>query len=213
MMPRRVIAGLAGALILLGGLLYLVRPGSGDYQLPGGAHQSAPAGGYRGALITPARPAPPTVLTGQRGARIDLAGYRGRAVLATFLYAHCPDVCPLIAAKLRLAQARLGPQAARVALVAISVDPRGDTPQAIGAFLRAHALDGRMEYLRGSAPELTRVWAAWNVGSQRDSGHPELVAHSALVYGISATGRLTTLYPASFDPADVAHDASLLASR
>jgi protein SCO1/2 len=134
-------------------------------------------------------------------------------VLVTFLYANCPDVCPLIAAKLRAVKAKLGAQGPRVQLVAISVDPRGDSPPAVAAFLRAHALTGQMEYLRGSAGQLGRVWAAWQVGSQRDSGHPELVAHSALVYGITAGGRLTTVYPPDFDPADVAHDVPLLAGR
>ncbi len=82
----------------------------------------------------------------------------------------------------------------------------------MAAFLRAHALTGRMEYLLGSAGELGPVWAAWNVGSQRDSGRPELVAHSALVYGIGASGRLTTVYNADFNPADVIHDVPLLAA-
>jgi protein SCO1/2 len=207
---RRLIAGLVGALVVLGGLLYAVIPGSTTTPLPGGARAAGPGGGLRGSLVAPVRPAPATVLTDSRGRSIDLAGYRGRAVLVTFLYTRCPDVCPLIAAKLQSVRSRLG---ARVQLVAISVDPRGDTPRTVAAFLRAHALTGQMEYLLGSAGRLGRVWAAWNVGSERDAARPELVAHSALVYGVSATGRLTTIYPADFNPADVAHDVPLLAAR
>jgi len=37
------------------------------------------------------------------------------------------------------------------------------------------------------------------------------VSHSALVYGISASGRLTTVYPANFEPAEIAHDVPRLA--
>jgi protein SCO1/2 len=210
---RGVIAGLIGGLALLAGALYLARPGPTAAPLPGGAHQNAPGGGYRGSLVSPVRAAPATVLTDDRGRRVDLAGYRGRAVLVTFLYTHCPDVCPLIASHLRAAQARLGARAAEVALVAISVDPRGDTRRTVADFLRGHALTGRMEYLLGSAAELGRVWAAWSVGSERDAGRPELVAHSALVYGVSATGRLETVYPASSSPDDIAHDVPLLARR
>jgi protein SCO1/2 len=210
---RRLIAGLIGALVVLGGVLYAVIPGSTATPLPGGARPTGPGGGLRGSLVEPVRPAPTTVLTDSRGRSIDLAGYRGRAVLVTFLYTRCPDVCPLIAAKLEAVRARLGAGAAGVQLVAISVDPRGDTPRTVAAFLRAHALTGQMEYLRGSAGRLSRVWAAWNVGSERDAGRPELVAHSALVYGVSAGGRLTTIYPSDFNPADVAHDVPLLAGR
>jgi protein SCO1/2 len=206
---RGLIAGLLAALVVLGGALYLVIPGGPDPALPGGAHVTAAGGGYRGSLALPVRPAPATRLADQRGVPVDLARYRGRAVLVTFLYARCPDVCPLIASKLRAVKAR----APRVQLVAISVDPRGDTPRTVAAFLRAHGLTGKMEYLLGSAGALGRVWAAWQVGSQRDSGHPELVAHSALVYGITASGRLTTVYPADFDPADAAHDVPRLAAR
>ena len=37
------------------------------------------------------------------GRRVTLAQYRGKAVLVTFLYTNCPDICPLIASNLRVA--------------------------------------------------------------------------------------------------------------
>ena len=70
-----------------------------------------------------------------------------------------------------------------------------------------------MQYLIGSAAELSPTWAAWNVGSEREVGQPDLVAHDALVYGISASGRLTTIYPATFEPSEIAHDVPKLAAR
>jgi len=72
---------------------------------------------------------------------------------------------------------------------------------------------GRMQYLIGSAAELAPTWAAWKVGSSREAGQPDLVAHSALVYGISASGRLTTIYPATFEPSEIAHDVPRLAAQ
>jgi cytochrome oxidase Cu insertion factor (SCO1/SenC/PrrC family) len=56
------------------------------------------------------------------------------------------------------------------------------------------------------------VWSAWNVGSQRDASNPELVAHSALVYGITASGKLKTVYAANFNPGEIVHDVPLLAA-
>jgi cytochrome oxidase Cu insertion factor (SCO1/SenC/PrrC family) len=73
-------------------------------------------------------------------------------------------------------------------------------------------MTGRMQYLIGSAHELARVWKAWNVGSEQDAQQPQLVNHSGLVYGVSARGKITTLYAANFTPQEVAHDAPLLAS-
>ena len=69
-----------------------------------------------------------------------------------------------------------------------------------------------MQYLIGSAAELARTWAAWSVGSKPEVGQPDLVAHSALVYGISASGRLTTIYPATFEPSQIVHDVPRLAA-
>ena len=69
-----------------------------------------------------------------------------------------------------------------------------------------------MQYLVGSAAQLAPVWKAWNVGSQRDSTNPEFVAHSALVYGVSGSGKLMTIYPSNFKPADIEHDVPKLAA-
>jgi cytochrome oxidase Cu insertion factor (SCO1/SenC/PrrC family) len=69
-----------------------------------------------------------------------------------------------------------------------------------------------MQYLIGSPSQLARTWAAWSVGSTREVGQPDRVAHSALVYGITASGALKTLYPSSFDPSQIVHDAPRLAA-
>jgi cytochrome oxidase Cu insertion factor (SCO1/SenC/PrrC family) len=93
------------------------------------------------------------------------------------------------------------------------VDPRGDTPSAVAAFLARHEMTGRMQYLIGSASQLARVWQAWGVGSERDAQQPEFINHSGLIYGITASGKRETVYAASFQPAEIAHDVSLLAAR
>jgi cytochrome oxidase Cu insertion factor (SCO1/SenC/PrrC family) len=94
----------------------------------------------------------------------------------------------------------------------VSVDPKGDTPKAVGAFLARHEMTGRMQYLVGSAHELAGVWKAWGVGSERDAQQPQFINHSGLIYGITASGKRTTLYSASFKPATIAHDVPLLAA-
>ena len=99
-------------------------------------------------------------------------------------------------------------------IIAVSVDPRGDTPQTVAAFLKVHEMTGRMQYLIGSAKELGHVWQRWGVGSERDASQPDIVNHSALVYGISASGQLKTVYIGSnFKPSEIAHDVPLLASQ
>ena len=120
------------------------------------------------AVLEPARPAPPLALRNYLGQPVNIDSYRGKAVLVTFLYTNCPDICPLITSDLRVALNLMGPKtASKVQIIAVSVDPRGDTPKAVAAFLARHGMTGRMQYLIGSRKELSRVWKAWGVGSER----------------------------------------------
>jgi protein SCO1/2 len=202
---RAVALGAIVALLALSGC------GGSAKKLPTSPHDPS----FRAAgLLEPVRSAPPLALRNYLGQPVNIASYRGKALLVTFVYTHCPDVCPLIVSNLRAALNLLGPaQAAKVQVIAVSVDPRGDTRQAVARFLSLHEMTGRMQYLVGSQHELARAWEAWGVGSERDAKNPELVEHSGLVYGITASGKRLTIYAANFKPQDIAHDVPLLLAR
>src|SRR5256885_4715846 len=73
-------------------------------------------------------PAPNFRLTDQFGRPVSLAQFKGRPVVLTFLYTHCPDQCPLTAEKLHAVMLSLGSDAQRVGVVAVSTDPqKGNT--------------------------------------------------------------------------------------
>jgi protein SCO1/2 len=169
---------------------------------------------YAGATANPSKPVPPLKLKDSLGKPVNIDDYRGKAVLVTFIYDHCPDVCPLIVSNLRAAQQQLGPKAKDMQVIAVSVDPKGDTPKTVKAFLADHQMTGRMEYLIGSRPRLEQVWQDWNIVSKNDPSRkdPDAVEHSALVYGISGSGKITTLYPANFKPDQIVHDVPKLAN-
>jgi protein SCO1/2 len=199
------------ALVLLAGAIALVAVGSSASPKKSAAQQ----GNFEASgVLTPVSPAPPLALRNYLGQSINIDSYKGKVVLVTFLYTHCPDVCPLITSNLRVTQ-NLMPASARskVAIIAVSVDPRGDTPAAVAAFLARHEMTGRMQYLVGSAHELGPVWQAWGVGSERDATKPQFINHSGLIYGITGSGKRLTIYAANFQPAEVAHDVPLLAVR
>ncbi len=201
------------ALVVIAGVVALVSVGgsSGAKGKTAGAAQGAY---HAEAVLSPATPAPPIALRNYLGQPVNIDQYRGKAVLVTFLYTNCPDVCPLITSNLRVAQNLMGSKtASKVQIIAVSVDPKGDTPKAVASFLARHEMTGRMQYLVGDARELASVWKAWGVGSERDAQQPQFVNHSGLVYGITASGKRTTLYTASFRPADIAHDVPLLAAN
>ena len=170
-------------------------------------------------FAAPLAPATPTVapaftLNDQFGKPVSLADYRGKAVLLTFLYVDCPDVCPLISAALRSTLDRLGPASRKVQVVAISVDPIGDTPKAVRAYLSARGVLHRFEYLVGSKARLAPVWARYHIATQRDAKLKREVGHTGIVFGIDAAGRERTYYPADpLKPSWMAHDVPLLAKR
>lgn len=101
---------------------------------------------FAGSEARPPKLAPRLKPNDSLGKAVDLAEYRGKAVLVTFIYTHCPDTCPLIVSHLKTAQAELGPKAGDLQIIAVSTDPRGDTPKTVAAFLKAHGMAGRMQY-------------------------------------------------------------------
>jgi protein SCO1/2 len=206
-LPLKAILPVLAILVILGVATLLLAGGSSKPALPGNAG-TAKLSSFAGSTLAPPQQAPAlTTLQNYNGESFNLAADRGKAVFVTFLYAHCPDVCPLIAANLHNAYARMTPaQRAKSDIVAVSVDPHGDTAGTVAAFMQAHQLAGEGKYLIGSASKLAPVWKAWNVGSEKDVSKPELVNHSALIYGISAGGRITTIYPANFAPEQIIHD-------
>jgi protein SCO1/2 len=211
---RRLVPVLAAAGIVLAGCGGSGSSAGSTSVLANAAKPKDPSGVKYAAPgeLTPVKQAPDFTLRDSLGKKVSLSDFRGKAVALTFIYDHCPDVCPLIVGNLHAAQSQLGPQASKLQVVAVSVDPRGDTPKTDKAFLKAHDMTGRMEYLLGSRAQLEAVWKKYGIAATGSPDDRE-VSHSALVYGITGSGKITTLYPANFKPRWIAHDVPLLAAH
>jgi protein SCO1/2 len=169
--------------------------------------------GYEGLAETTPVPEPPLKLNNYNGHPINLLNYRGKAVLVTFIYDHCPDTCPLMVSHLHTALTLMpAAERAKLQIIAVSVDPRGDTPKTVAAFLHLHLMTGRMLYLIGSRKELQSTWANWGISAAGEAGDPDVVEHTALVYGITGKGKVAVVYPSNFTPAEIVHDARILAT-
>jgi len=202
-------------LVLAGGLVALVAGCGGSSSSSDPTTTTASAANYSGATANPPKPAPALQLSDYNGKPVNIDQYKGKAVLVTFIYDHCPDICPLIVSNLHAAQNQMSAaERKQLQIIAVSVDPKGDTPQTVKKFLADHQMTGRMDYLIGSRPQLENVWADWNIKQKNDPSNknPDAVEHSALIYGISGTGDITTLYPANFKPDQIVHDVPKLAS-
>jgi protein SCO1/2 len=162
---------------------------------------------YRGSAVVDPPVAPEFSLRDQSGQLVKLSASRGRWAVVTFLYTHCPDVCPLIATQLNQALHRLGPL--QLEVFAVSVDPRGDTPGAVKRFVAARRLLPQFHYLTGSAAELRRIWRAYHIAVDPDS-NSTAVLHSQLEILIDPGGREKLFYDARLKAADLVHDLRLL---
>jgi protein SCO1/2 len=141
-----------------------------------------------------ARPVPAFTLRDAAAGRFSSTSLDGRPYALTFLYTHCVDVCPLIGSEIQQALAKLGRQAGSLSVVAISVDPRGDTRLAVRRWLQAHQEPANFHYLIGSPRELGPVWKAFYVSPQTP-GDPH-GTHSAVIWLVNRTGRPAALIPA-----------------
>ncbi len=166
---------------------------------------------FAGGELKPPRTAPPIALHDDAGQAVTLSAQRGRYVLVTFLYVHCPDVCPLIAANLNQALRRLGPKRNRVRVLAVSVDPKGDTPVTVRRYSKARGLLPQFRYLIGTPAELRTTWAAWHVLSLRKS--PDLVDHVTYTALVDPAGRERVLYDSQVKARQVLHDLRVLMQK
>jgi len=67
--------------------------------------------------------------------------------------------------------------------------------------------------LIGDRAQLQSVWADWGVATSVPVDDPELIEHTALIYGVTGGGELATAYPVEFDPQTIAGDLVLLAGQ
>ena len=131
--------------------------------------------------------APEITLHDQNGKLFKLSWLRGKAVYLTFVYSHCPDVCPLMLQALAAAKRRLKDPAS-MQIVAVSVDPKGDTPKAVKSFLAA-APAGRQGALAARrARSCGPSGGKYNILAKSVPETPAIIEHVSLIYGIDAKG-------------------------
>jgi protein SCO1 len=159
-------------------------------------------------------PAPAFSLVDQDGQQISLAQFRGQPVAVTFLYTHCPDACPLIADEMRQAGDLLGPDASKVAMLAVSTDPRGDDRVSAVNFTQVHGLTGRRwHYLLGSPDQLSPIWQAYYIGVAPGNQAISEVIHSEAIFLIDKNGLERSLIGLPFSAKDLASDLRRLLSE
>jgi protein SCO1/2 len=146
-------------------------------------------------------------LTDATGKPRTLADYRGKAVVIFFGYTQCPDVCPTTLAELAEVMKRLGPDADRVQVLFVTIDPERDTADLLGKYVPA--FDPRFMGLRGDAAATEAVAKEFKIIYQKQPGATPgsyTMDHSAGTYIFDPQGRLRLYVSYGQGPEVFAHD-------
>jgi protein SCO1 len=99
--------------------------------------------------------APDFTLEDADGREVSLEDFRGKVVVLHFIYAGCPDECPLHTDLIARVQEMVNrtPMRDLVQFVTITTDPERDTPEVLKAYGPAHGLDPANWVFLTSGPE------------------------------------------------------------
>jgi protein SCO1/2 len=125
----------------------------------------------------------PFTLTDQKGATVTEAALMGHPSALFFGYTFCPDVCPTTLADLTLWLSKLGPDADKLKVYFVTVDPERDTQALMANYLQA--FDPRIEGLTGPRPAIDQILKDYRVYSRKvegKDGAPYSMDHTAAVY-------------------------------
>jgi len=144
---------------------------------------------FKGTDITGADYGKSLELTDHTGRPRRLEDFRGKAVVVFFGFTHCPDVCPTTLAEVSQVMQALGPDAQRVQVLFVTVDPERDTKEVLAKYVTA--FDPRFLGLYGDAAATQRAAKEFKVYyEKRKAGDSYSVDHSGQTYVIDPQGRL-----------------------
>jgi protein SCO1/2 len=166
---------------------------------------------FNGVDITGSELGPDFRLTDHNGRQRSLADFRGKVVTLFFGYVHCPDVCPTTLSEMKRALQALGPDASRVQVLFVTVDPKRDTPELLRNYVPA--FDPTFLGLYGDAAETAKVTKDFKIyAAERPGRTPEsyTVDHSAQTLVFDTRGKLRLLLPYGTPGDKVASDLKIL---
>ncbi|SMO55361.1 SCO family protein [Fodinibius sediminis] len=132
--------------------------------------------------------------------------FRGETTVISFIYTHCPDVCPIITANMKNIQSGLA-DTSDVQFVEITFDPERDTPSVLAEYRKVYRLNDQFTLLTGQPAIIDSLMSRLHIVAkkakidslQQDSSD-YFMQHSNTIYIMDQNGRVRTEYPASVVP-------------
>lgn len=159
-------------------------------------------------------------LTDTKGKQVSDSDFRGKYMLVFFGFTSCPDVCPLTMATLSRSWELLGKDGDKIAPVFITVDPKRDTPEHLGEYLKnftvpAVGLTGTEAQIKDASDAYKAFYSEvpnkeeeeHHGGGHHEGGkahdHGYNVEHSSFLYLMDKKGEYVAHFPYTIAPEDL----------
>lgn len=129
----------------------------------------------------------PFRLTSHEGKPFTDADLKGKPFAVFFGFTHCPEVCPTTLYDLTQDLEALGPDADRLRVAFVTVDPAQDTPELMKTYLSS--FDPRIVGLTGTDDEIAAVAKEYRIYYRKvptDSGYT--MDHTATIFLMDSKG-------------------------
>ena len=157
-------------------------------------------------LAAPSTVGGPFRLTDQNGKTITDQDLKGRPFLVFFGFTHCPEICPTALFDISEILNKLGPDAAKINALFVTVDPERDTPAKLKEYLSS--FNPRLIGVGGDAQALADVAKAYRVYYKKvplkDGDYT--MDHTAIVYLMDKNGQFVAPFSLKRKPEDAAAD-------
>lgn len=172
---------------------------------------TSPAPTFRGTDVSQVQWGKDITLTAHTGRRVSTGEFRGKVVVLFFGYTHCPDICAPTLAKLAAVRQALGPEADKVQVLFITVDPQHDTPAQLARFVPK--FDPSFIGLTGTAAETAAIASEYKIAYAATATQPASIDHSGGILVKDGSGKLRLLFRNEMPVADMAADLRLLLKK
>lgn len=129
-------------------------------------------------------------LTNHNGEPFTETNLKGKPYAVFFGFTHCPDVCPTTLWELSELMKKLGPDATKLTIIFVTVDPERDSQEALASYLSS--FDPRFVGLTGTLQQIdamTKLYRAYYKKVPANGGGYTM-DHTATVYLMDRKGRL-----------------------
>lgn len=152
------------------------------------------------------------------GKTVSSKDFPGKLTVVFFGFMYCPDACPTHLTKMARVKELMGPDAEKIQLIFITVDPERDRPEKLAKYLAS--FDPMIVGLRGSTEAVEAVAKDFRVffkkvDTKASASDPMAytIDHTTFAYVFDGAGKLRLVMPHDLAEDKIASDFKNLLSR